>query len=342
MKLSRREFLRAVTLAAGTIGLEASGILEISKALGGTGDPPVIWLQGQSCGGCSVSLLNSIEYGTIDTVLMDKISMDYHNLIMASAGDFAVSATEIIRPSIGEISEMSGEWLETGPELDYDLNNDSVVNLQDFAILAKRKYILIVEGAIPVGSDGAFCHFSGQMDMVGALNLFSEHASHVIAVGTCAAFGGIPAASPGPTGALSVTDALEFLGKSKSVINIPGCPIHPDWVIGTILHLVTQGQPPLLDRLNRPMQFFPGTPLHYNGCPRSGDGNPLAQKPGDPGCLYNIGCKGYDTHADCNSRKWNSPTAGVEGVNWCIGAGAPCIGCTEPGFPDGMTPFHRL
>lgn len=341
MNLSRREFLRAVTLAAGTIGLEASGILEISKALGGTGDPPVIWLQGQSCSGCSVSLLNSIEYGTIDTVLMDKISLDYHNLIMASAGDFAVSATEIIRPSIREISEISGEWLETGPELGYDLNNDSVVNLQDFAILANRQYILVVEGAIPVGSDGAFCHFSGQMDMVGALNLFSEHASHVIAVGTCASFGGIPAASPGPTGALSVTDALEFLGKSKSVINIPGCPIHPDWVIGTILHLVTQGQPPLLDELNRPMQFFPPYSIHQV-CPRVTMTNPYAQQPGDPGCLLNIGCKGPQAHADCSERKWNSPDAGQPGVNWCIGAGAPCIGCTEQGFPDGMTPFHRL
>lgn len=311
--------------------------MEIGEALAGTGDPPVIWLQGQSCSGCSVSLLNSIEYGTIDDVLLNKISLEYHTMIMAAAGDFAVSAIDVVRPTLEEIKGISSEWLTTGTEQKYNLNGDSTVNMEDFALLAKRKYILVVEGAIPTGAGGAFCHFAGQMNMIDALGAFAENASHIIAVGTCASFGGFPADFASTTGALSVTDALTYLGKSKPVINVPGCSVHPDWIIGTIIHLLMHGQAPPLDSDKRPLQFFPEEVLHYS-CPRYGA--ELAQQPGDPGCLFYLGCKGPDTHADCSLRKWNSGQAGQPGVNWCIGAGTVCIGCTQRGFPYLMLPFH--
>ncbi len=338
MKLSRREFLKGVTLAAGAMGLKAAGILEISQAIAGTGDPPVIWLQGQSCSGCSVSLLNSIEYGTIDDVLMNTISLDYHTMIMASAGDFAVSAAELVRPTASELQGMADEWLAEGENLNFDLNGDGKVNMSDFAKLAQRKYILVVEGAIPIGADGVFCHFAGSMNMIDALDLFSEHASQIIAVGTCASFGGMSASAGVPTNALSVTDALAHLGKSKPVINVPGCPVHPDWIIGTLVHLITQGQAPPLDDHNRPLQFYPAYPIH-SACPHVT--SKYVHNPGELGCLLHVGCKGPWTHADCSERKWNSMDSGQQGVNWCIGARVPCLGCTQPNFPDGMTPFHK-
>jgi hydrogenase small subunit len=90
-----------------------------------------------------------------------------------------------------------------------------------------------------------------------------------------------------------------------------------------------------LDELARPKLFY-GQLIHEN-CPRRADFDKgkFAQELGDPGCLYNIGCKGHYTNADCPLRQWNN------GVNWCIKAGSPCLGCVEPEFPDGTSPIYE-
>lgn len=340
MNLSRRDFLKI----AGAVGIASTIPIEtIQKALGGNGDPRVIWLQGQSCTGCSVSLLNSVNITTIDDVLLNHINLEYHSNLIASAGDLALSNAST-HPSLEEITALSDEWLTSGEGLSMDLDGpqgipDGKVDLIDFAALCRQGYILVVEGAIPTGAGGNFCHVGGHMTMIEAFDRFSEHADSIIAVGTCAAFGGIPAANPNPTNALSVQGALNYLGRTKPVFNISGCPIHPDWFVGTVVNLLA-GNPVPLDSFNRPRAYF-GEKIHDSGnCPFKGwqEVHDLGQQ----GCLKEIGCRGPRTYADCYSRKWNNPGQGQTGVNWCIAARVPCHGCTQPDFPDGMTPFYDL
>lgn len=335
MNFSRRDFLKL----AGAVGITSIIPIDIiQKAMGGNGDPRVIWLQGQSCTGCSVSLLNSVNIATIDDVLLNYINLEYHSNLIASAGDIALS-NALSHPSSNELAALSNEWLSTGDNLSMDLNGDKKVNMVDFAALCAQGYILVIEGAIPTGSSGRFCHIGGGMTMIEAFDVFSKNANSIIAVGACASFGGIPAAYPHPTDALSVDGALAYLNRTKPVINIPGCPIHPDWFVGTVINLLAGNSVPL-DSYKRPKAYF-GKRIHDEGnCPFKGWEE--VHNLGELGCLQEIGCKGPRTYCDCFTRKWNSPGKGQAGVNWCMGARSPCIGCTQPDFPDGMTPFYNM
>ena len=175
------------------------------------------------------------------------------------------------------------------------------------------------------------------MPLVSRLESLASDALAVIALGTCSSFGGIPAASPNPTQCLSVEQVLEAAKIATPVVNIPGCPPHPDWFIGTVASILILGlpKPGDLDEHRRPKTFF-GTLIHEN-CPRRAyyDEGKFAKKLSDPGCLYELGCKGPVTYADCPTRLWNN------GVNWCVGSGAPCMGCVEPGFPDLLSPLYE-
>jgi len=119
----------------------------------------------------------------------------------------------------------------------------------------------------------------------------------------------------------------------RKVINVPGCPPHPDWMVGTLVHLILYGLPKL-DENRRPTLFY-GSLLHEN-CPNYSFyiHQKFAKNLSEEGCLVKQGCKGPLTYADCPLRHWNG------GVNWCIGASAPCIGCVQMEFPDGMSPFY--
>lgn len=304
MNINRRDFLKASAAIAGALALKGSGLLQLQKAMAAEGTKPVvIWLQGQGCTGCSVSLLNTIHYMTIDDLLINKLDVQFHPTIMAA-------------PSV--------------PSPDPD------------------GYILVVEGSIPVGNHGHYCHVwedeNGPVTMETAFNDFGLHKNCicVLAVGTCASYGGIPAGNPNPTIALGVEETLSYLGvpgrKRPPVINIPGCPSHPDWIVGTVAALLA-GNMPELDGDGRPVELFGEHVHHY--CPNRGGGD-KAKKLGDPGCLVGLGCNGQQTHADCPMRQWNASEPGGYGVNWCIGAQNPCQGCTEPTFPDGMSPFYSL
>lgn len=341
MNFSRRDFLKL----AGAVGITSIIPIDIiQKAMGGNGDPRVIWLQGQSCTGCSVSLLNSVNITTIDDVLINRINLEYHSNLIASAGSFALSNASGPHPSPNELVALADEWLLTGENLTMDVDGpqgvpDGKVNMIDFAALCAQGYILVVEGTIPTGASGRFCHVGGEMTMIEAFDQFSKNANSIISVGTCAAFGGIPAAYPNPTGALSVDGALAYLNRTKPVVNIPGCPIHPDWFVGTVVNLLAGNSVPL-DSYKRPKEYF-GERIHDEGnCPFKGSQE--VHNLGEQGCLKEIGCRGPRTYADCYSRKWNNPGQGQAGVNWCIAARTPCHGCTQPDFPDGMTPFYDL
>jgi len=194
----------------------------------------------------------------------------------------------------------------------------------------KGKYLLFVEGSIPMG-------MNGQYGTIGAsgetfhdhLVRCAENAAAVIAVGACATFGGIPAAAPNPTEAVGVMDVV----KNKPLINIPACPANPANMVGVVLHYVLTGQVPELDSLLRPKFAF-GYRIHDN-CERRAhfDAGEYVEEWGDVGaqnnfCLYKMGCKGPMTFNNCSIVRYN------EAVNWPIGVGRGCIGCSEPDFWD--------
>lgn len=302
MTISRRDFLKYCVATAGVLGLRPSGLIELQEVLAAESAPPVVWLQGQGCSGCSVSLLNTIHYATIDDLLLNTIDLEYHSTVMAAAGDLAVSVAE--------------------------------------AALAREGYILVVEGAVPTAKGGRYCYAWEGMTVFDAVKTYSQRAAFVLAVGTCAAYGGIPGGAGNVTAAKGVS---AILGKGTPVINIPGCPAHPDWIVGTIAYLLTEGEAPRLDADGRPKAFYPGT-IHSQ-CPNRQkfyEKSLFAPELGEPGCLSRLGCKGIATTSDCPMRQWNSSAQGEYGVNWCIGARNPCQGCTEPDFPDAMSPFYTL
>jgi hydrogenase small subunit len=271
---------------------------------------PVIYLQTAACSGCAVTMLNAAS-PTIKNVLIDQIvpgvhiNLKFHPVIMAAAGELAIQVME------------------------------------DTAKRQKGEYVLVVDGAVSMDTSavyGAIGERNGKpVTMLQRVTELAQDALAVIAIGTCASFGGIPAAPPNPTSCTSVQKALAAKGISKPLINIPGCPPHPDWFVGTVASVILSGLPKAedLDDFLRPKAFY-GKLIHEN-CPRRAyfDEGKFAKKFGEDGCLYELGCKGPITYADCPLRRWNS------GTNWVIGAGAPCNGCTQPEFPDQTAPFYE-
>ena len=186
------------------------------------------------------------------------------------------------------------------------------------------KFILVVEGSIPTKDQGIYMKLAGRP----ALDVLADiggKAAAIIAIGSCASWGGIPSADPDPTGAVGVADLLP----NHSIINIPGCPPNPYTMLGVVLQYATDGTFPETDDQRRPKFAF-DRDIHEH-CPRRAhfDAGNFVKQYGDQGhregwCLYEMGCKGPDTHAGCSTRHFND----IPDV-WPIGIGAPCIGCTE-------------
>lgn len=194
-------------------------------------------------------------------------------------------------------------------------------------------FILLVDGAVSVRDNGLYniiARYKGKpVTALEGVKMAGERAKYVLAVGTCASHGGISAARPNPSESKSVAEVL-----NRDVIRLPGCPCHPDWVIGTVAHLISFGIPQL-DELRRPTMFY-GVTIH-DRCQRRSffDKGIFAKKFGDEECMFKLGCRGPVTKTDCPTRKWNGY------VNWPIGDNTTCIGCAQQYFPDGMEPFVR-
>lgn len=295
----RRQFLKLAAALGAAFGL--SGVPETARAallkISPDTVPKIIYLQGLSCTGCSISMLQTATPSPL-SYITDYSNLSFHGDLSATSGKQALELLDAY------ISGKAGE------------------------------YFLAIEGAIPTLIPEA-CKIGSKP--------FSEYvrdgaktASGVIAVGTCAAFGGIPAAEGNQTGAVSVPAYLEKLHISKLLVTIPGCPVHPDWIWHTITHLVKVGIPELTDAKS-PKLFF-GMNLHKS-CPRYHffQEEIFAKKLGDSGCLFKLGCLGPTTFADCPTRWWNG------GRNWCIDANAPCVGCASPTFALKKDfPFYRI
>lgn len=205
----------------------------------------------------------------------------------------------------------------------------------DMAVGAVQKayaaggYVLVVEGAVPTAFGGRTCTAWTYQDGVNgpteetfmdAVLRLSSRAAAVVCVGNCASFGGMSAAPPNPCGAVSVQKLI-----GKSTVNIAGCPPHPDWIIWTFVQLLLGKSMPL-DSNGRPKGIY-GREVHEL-CPRR-EGREANRLGLDGQCLKEVGCRGEETMAPCPVTLWNN------GVAWCVGANAPCIGCTEPSFPGG-------
>jgi hydrogenase small subunit len=185
--------------------------------------------------------------------------------------------------------------------------------------ISRGGYILVVEGAVPAGMPKA-CMFGGE-PFPEQLARAAAGATHVVSVGACACFGGIPASGSNPIGAMDALSFLNSRGISRPHIRVPGCPPHPDWMVGTLVHVLKLGLP-ALDASQRPKQFF-GRTVHST-CPyrEAEDCKSL----GGSGCMEELGCRGQSTYADCILRGWNGTS------NNCLLTHTPCIGCTEASF----------
>jgi hydrogenase small subunit len=199
----------------------------------------------------------------------------------------------------------------------------------------KGKYLVVVEGSIPMKDGGVYCTIGGRT----ALDIAREvcgNAAATITVGACAFYGGWPAARPNPTGAVGVQEAVPGI----TLINLPGCPPNAVNITATAVHFLTFGALPATDQEGRPL-FAYGARIHDN-CERRAhfDAGQFVQEWGDEAhrkgwCLYKMGCKGPATFHNCPVVRWN------EGTSWPVGAGHGCIGCSERHFWDEMTPFYR-
>ncbi|MCK9240061.1 hydrogenase small subunit [Desulfocurvus sp.] len=292
---SRREFMKFCGLVAVALGMEASMGPVVARALEGKRRPSVIYMHGAECTGCTEALLRAVD-PYVDVLIMEIISLDYCETIMAAAGDASHKA------------------LETAMR-----NPDG--------------YICTIEGAIPTRDGGLYGQVGGET-MLSLFSRVAAGAKAVIAMGSCASFGGIQAAAPNPSGAKGVGEALAAVGVAP--INIAGCPPNPVNYIGTVVHLLTKGMPEL-DSARRPRMFF-GRTVH-DLCERrkhfdKGEFAPsFSSEEARAGwCLHKLGCRGPWTYNNC-------PTALFNQTNWPVRAGGPCIGCSEPGFWDQLAPF---
>ena len=290
--VSRRDFLRlcSVLIATAPAGMaltKAGSVAEVAAKVGKARRPSVIWLHFQDCTGCTETLLRTSAPDAAHLIL-DVISLDYHETLMAASGEQAEAA---LRQAM---TDNAG------------------------------KYVLVVEGAIPTRDDGVYMELGGR-PAVQVVKDAAAKAAAVIAIGSCASWGGIPSSDPNPTGAVGVDTVVS----GKAIVNLPGCPPNPYNLLAVVLEYVTMNRLPELDDLRRPTFAYERV-IHEN-CPRRAhfDAGRYAHAFGDEGhrqgwCLYKLGCKGPVTHAACSTRHFNE----IPGV-WPIGIGAPCLGCTE-------------
>jgi hydrogenase small subunit len=288
--LSRRDFLRFCAGVAATLGLPASAAFDIAHAVTHPKRPPVIWLSAQECTGCTETLLRA-NHPTLDTLILDMISLDYSETLSVPSGHLAEEAKK------QSMEENQG------------------------------KYLLVVDGSIPTKDNGIYCKVADKT-ILEHLKEEAKGAAAIVAIGSCAAWGGIPSSGPNPTGAKPVHEIIQ----DKPIVNIPGCPPNPYNFLSTVLYFVAFGKLPELDGKGRP-KFAYGRLIHEN-CERRPhfDAGRFAAEFGDAGhrqgwCLYQLGCKGPETYANCPVILYDDVGSG----SWPVGTGHPCFGCTEQG-----------
>ncbi len=299
MPISRRNFLKFSAGGAAALGINLFDNPLLKKAFAqAIQETPVVWLAAGACSGCSVSLLNALS-PRIQDVLLDQvipghhIALNFHPTVMAASGDLAMQAM-------------------------YDTE--------------EKPFILVVEGSITTADGGRCCEIGERnghgITAVEHVTRLGRKAKAVIAIGSCASFGGVPKANMNPSGSKGVMEIFKAEGITTPTINLPGCAAHPDWFVATVAAVLLGGPESVkVDQHGRPQMFY--RKLIHDNCPLRGqfDAGRFAQKFGVEGCLYKLGCKGPVAFANCPEKRFNS------GTNWCIENGHPCNGCVEPAYP---------
>lgn len=271
----------------------------------------ILWLQSAGCGGCTMSLLTAEDPNVLELLDDAGIELLWHPAISEATGAEARAILDAV---------LSGQTL-----LD----------------------ILCIEGAIVTGPKGTgrYHILSGTgRSMLEWCRDLAPLARHVVAVGTCAAFGGITAAGGNPAGAVGLQfdgsqagGALPEDFRSRSglpVVNVAGCPTHPGWVTETLMLLASNDfDAAALDGFNRP-RFYTDHLVHH-ACPKNEyyEYKASARHLSELGCLMeHLGCIGTQAVGDCNIRPWN-------GSGSCTRGGYPCIACTSPEFENPKLTF---
>ena len=288
--VTRRNFLKFCTAITAAMGLPATMVAKVADTIVSPSRPPVLWLHFQECTGCTESLLRA-THPKVEELVLDIISLDYSETLCAAAG------------------------------------HQVEKSLVDSAKANEGKYILVVEGSVPLKDDGIYCKIGGRT----ALELIEDYGSRaaaIVAIGSCASWGGVQSSSPNPTEATGINKII----KDKPVINLPGCPASPYNLLSTVLYYLTLGKLPQLDSKGRP-KFAYGRLIHEH-CERRPhfDAGRFALQFGDDAhregyCLYKLGCKGPETYNNCSSILFGDVGSGA----WPVGTGHPCFGCSEEG-----------
>lgn len=289
--INRRDFLKICTATAAMLGLSSSAVPKIANALETKARMPVIYLNLQECTCCSESFIRS-GHPLASNLILNLISLDYIDVLQAAAGEQA--------------EEVKAETIK-------QFHNN---------------YLLVVEGSVTLGADGAFCTIGGKTTK-SLLEEAAEGAVAVIAYGTCATDGCVQGAAPNPTQAVPVQEII----KDKPVIKVPGCPPIAEVITGTVVHYLTFDSLPELTPEGRPRAFYEHR-IH-DTCNRRAffDMGKFVEEFDDEGakrgwCLFKMGCKGPATFNACAVTGWN------EGTSYPIKSGHPCLGCSEDGFFD--------
>jgi len=235
------------------------------------------------------------------------------------------------------------------PFLAYEVGDDFLRPFRDAAEGRLQPFILVIEGSIPNEEnkkEGYWAALGNDLETgepittCDWIDRLAPHAWAVMAVGTCATYGGIHAMEGNPTGAMGLADYLGWDWRSKAdlpIVCVPGCPTMPDNITETILYLLYQaaGRAPMipLDEALRPTWLF-GDTVH-EGCDRGGyyEQAQFAEEYGSRHCIVKLGCWGPVVQCNVGKRGWMS------GIGGCPNIGGICIGCTMPGFPDKFMPF---
>lgn len=300
--VSRRSFLAFCAATASTLALPSAAASQLATKLSTARRPSVIWLSFQECTGCTESLTRS-GAPTVEALILDHLSLDYHHTLQAASGEAAEQAR------------------------------------RDAMAANFGSYVLVVDGAVPTADGGVWSTIAGVTNLE-MLRETMAGAALVIAVGTCAAFGGIPAAAAvtaprlNQSGARGVGDLMaDGSIPSLPLVNVSGCPPVPGVISGTIAYFLANGTLPELDDQNRPRAYF-GATVH-DQCSRLShyQNGEFALAFDDAGaqkgyCLYLLGCKGPETHNACPTVGWNLNTS------FPMHSGHGCLGCSEAAFWD--------
>lgn len=297
--ISRRDFMKWAAAMTATLALPSSFIPLTARAAELAGRIPIVWLHMAECTGCSESLLRS-STPSIDSIIFDYISLEYHETIMAASG-----------------------W-----QAEENLHNA----IKDY----KGKYILMVEGGIPSGGSEFYLTI-GAEGSTGAKSAreAAEGAMAIFAIGTCSSFGGVQAAHPNPTNAVPLSKIT-----NKPVINVPGCPPSEKNIVGSLLHFILFQTLPALDAYNRPTWAYGLRIHDLCERRGRFDAGEFVQHFGDEGaqngyCLYKVGCKGPYTFNNCSRLGFNDHTSWpVKAGHGCIGCSEPNFWDTMKPFEE--------